>query len=356
MVHGHEASLPWPIAAKQILSTVEELVALFGWSAAWTDAVVEHTWTKSRSGNHFALVTAPGHDSIILKFLSQTPTPNGGFHENWASATASAMEHLRTLLAERPLVAASSPQPLGWMDDPAVVASGFLRGTPFTEFLRDPRHEAWETSALIEGWVETAGAALAVWHAAPIGDAAQYEIARSGTASLRRLRLGPGHRRVLLEYLASKTETIVDLYRDYGPGNLLGAPGGQIVVLDPPAHRQAGPRQKDAADFLFGLDMNLSGRAITGERVTGTARRLVLRKAFLRGYRETSGIDLLEGRGGALLSSFEAAGSFGMVRKRVRASKAAHVSRRRRWMSAAWAARNGATHRISARRQINNDW
>lgn len=335
---GHLRPLLAAPSPSQIRWISETLMGRFGWDAAWSDPIIERMWRKERSGNHFVQVAAPECDPIVLKFLSPAEMDHGD-----VGAVAAAMNDLAAILAGYRSLAAISPRSVGWLDDPPVVASQSVFGTRFTEFLRDPDHPAWHTG-ITSTWVENAGAALAAWHDTGLDLRGGRDAALAATVStMRRLRLGKSQTRALADYVQAQPQMIARRYRDFGPGNLLGISDGSIAVLDPPVQPELAARQRDIADFLVGVEMNLAGRAVEG--VAGRRDPSFLRDAFVRGYRELSGVDPLEGCGSGLLALFESRRSLGVARKRATGRPGGDLSLRRRWLSAWWAARHGVARR-----------
>ena len=340
-----------PLTDGDIEAIVLRLGFDFGWDPVWNEPITEHLWTNGRTGNSFARIKARHtSDRILLKWLG----PRDGEATGLSAVTptvAKYLDDLSSLFADRCPTVALAPRPLGWLEQPQVIAMEFIEGTELAEVAGQPDHEFWDTPEVISGWVGSAAEALATFHDhGPTGHAVEEAAIAVLSEKLRRYRLSAVRRKDLLDY-AMGPRVVAPRYQDFGPGNLLGLQDGGIAVLDPPLELDLAPRHRDLAHFLFLIRRDLAGIDVDTRRTVGPERGMGIRRDFLASYEANSGFPVEDGRGKALLAMYESFEAFGVAR-RIAAGRDYLPRSWSRWQAAAWAARTSLASRVRAVRAL----
>jgi hypothetical protein len=202
---------------------------------------------------------------------------------------------------------------VAWADDPPTIVTPFIDGDDVVSIMRRRDDPAWQDHMI--HWMSQAGAMLSAYHATEERPATDEEIEEAANDARRvahRVRVSPDVVREILEGIDPIRRTARS-YGDFGPGNLLGTPDGELYLLDPPVQPPRALIHRDLGNFVFELRRQLTGHGFT--RHPPLAERFPpLREALLDGY--SGGGDRLHRYDLALIALFEARRCAGMARKR----------------------------------------
>lgn len=274
----------------------------FHWASRVESFVVVDTWQRSRSLALFYRVLGVPDD---LNLVAKTDV-------RWSAQDAEnlylVMQDLCHLLDSARIEGTACIRPLGWSPSPPLVVMPYVNA----EELRGVIRRGFEVHQMREQ-ISRAGAMLAAFHGAhPVVEGKECSRARSDALNLAG-RLPGGNRRALalLERVGHRTAY---RYGDVTPSNMLLAPDGKLLMIDPPMAAIPSLIHRDIGNFLFELRKQLAGRGVTpGVQRNGFTD---LRDAFLDGY---VGATLPFGEADhSLIALFEFRRAAGTVRKRLR--------------------------------------
>jgi hypothetical protein len=284
------------------------------------------TWERERSGSSFhRMIGRPSGPDLLVKLVA-----------NWTPADAQrmfeAMVDLADTIDAAEIEQGQAVRPLGWADTPPMVVMPYVEGTDLVSLLRQPDHETWVEN--VPAWIKRAGMMLAAFHAPHLTET-DTDIATAGNEVRElaaRFRIDDAaiegiFNRIDWRHRCSRS------FGDFGPGNLLGAPNGDLYLLDPPDQAATALIHRDLANFIFEMRRQLAGRGFTRSRpIPGQFE--ALRSAFIEGYSVWHEEPLAAGDE-ALIALFEMRRAAGMARKRFP----------RRPGDAAWFARSALARR-----------
>jgi hypothetical protein len=222
-----------------------------------------------------------------------------------------AMTHLDDIILEANIPASHGLRPLAAFEDPAMIVTPYVEGEDLVSIMRRPEDPAWRWMA---DWMNRAGAMLAAYHlsSAPPGTSAIEEAKEDARDAARHVRARVG----IVDQLARNVDIEFRCrpsYGDFGPGNLLGTPQGELYLLDPPVGPPYALVHRDLGNFVFELRRQLAGRGFTPHPPLH-GRFPQLHSSFLTGYSEAG--EPLNEQDLGLITLFESRRALGMARKR----------------------------------------
>jgi hypothetical protein len=323
-----------PTAAK-ISEVLGQLQEDFGWSERAERFDLVDTWDRPRSGSLFyRMKGAPVGPDLVVKVVP-------GWSHGSARRAYRAMADLDEVIASGRLEDARGVRPVGWADDPPLVAMPYVESLDLVSIIRRPTHPAWKNGDL-ERWIIQAGTILATFHVTPPAGWRPYvaEAEEEARKVARRLWVSETEVDRLLAAVRSDGRAR-RRYGDFGPGNFQCAEDGSLYLLDPPLDDPTSLIHRDISNFLFETRRQLAGRGFTPSApVRGWFPDF--RDRFLHGYaRAVPGFELGPGDE-ALLALFEMKRAVAMSRKRFP----------RRATDAVWFARLALRRRRDLRRAL----
>lgn len=307
--------------------TLLDLQSSFSWPVTAGSYEQIATWERSRSGSVFyRFAGAPSGPEVLVKMASD-------WGEEDAEGIFGAMADLVEIIDAAHIKGGRGVRPLAWGDNPPLVAMEYVVGTDVVSILREPTHEAWSED--LRNWMGIAGGMLAAFHASrltsPLEDISTARQEATALASRYRIKVAA------IERILNQVDwrhRCARSFGDFGPGNLLGTPDGDLYLLDPPDRPTTALIHRDLANFVFELRRQLAGRGYTRSRpITGVFDQL--RSAFISGYSANWPEEPLGGGDEALIALFELRRAAGMARKRFP----------RRVRDSAWFARSALARR-----------
>jgi len=308
--HVHPLSRP----VHQVLSEddVSEILGRmqdrFPWPETAERFVIAGRWGSRTASLYRCNGASTGRPDVMLKVGRDWTT-------EIARATHDEMEGLGRALHVAGPIPVNVPTALGWDAHPPLVCTSYVEGTDVYFLLADLTHPAWTTSDRqpIEV-LEACGRALGAYHARfapdPNDPAAREQALRGFERAARTLGVG----RATVDRLADGL-VLSRGFGDFGPHQFRLTDSDQLFLLDPPVAETFEPVHQDVARFLFGLTKILGQDARAGRQQRRSASDL--RKAFIRGYRETGPTDPSDQRGRWLVQLYEGAAAAGMAHQRL---------------------------------------
>jgi hypothetical protein len=302
-------STPPPTAA-EVSDLLSRLQERFDWDTRATTYEVTAHWLRRSGAAFYRMHGSPGGLDLVVKL-------GMGWQTGDAERMFQSLVELDDLIGREGVDGWRAIRPTGWSDDPPCIVMPHVAGSDLVSILRDPGDRAWKSDgSLLRTWMGSAGGMLAAYHrsGAPcppdeldvVGDEV-LDLAgrmRVRNSSISRIMSG-----------AEWRVRCAGLFRDFGPGNLLGAPDGNLYLLDPPDGRQPGLIHRDLGNFLFETRRQLAGHGFTNSRPV-RGRFSELRAAFLDGYVAASANGGFDRDDEALIALYELRRAAGMARKR----------------------------------------
>ena len=251
------------------------------------------------------MIGLPSGPEVLVKFGT-------GWDQVEAEDSYRAMLDLAEAISDARIEGAHAIRPLAWAASPPAVVLPYVPGTDLVTLLRDPHAEEW---AHMTVWMRRAGALLAAYHSShpspPNADIAPANEEVLATGS--RMRIPTPAIENLMNEIDWRHSCSLS-FGDFGPGNLLGTPQGDLYLLDPPEHPSIALIHKDLGNYSFELRRQLAGHGYTRNRPV-RGRFDQFRAEFLAGYAEHSSYRL-DSCDEALIALFEMRRARGMARKR----------------------------------------
>jgi hypothetical protein len=264
-------------------------------------------WERSRSGTRFYRFRVdPDGREVLVKT-----------GDDWTAADAERLSQAQASLADAISYAgvpdADVIRPHGWVPTPPLLVMPYVEATDLVSLLRQPDRPEWTS---MHKWIRAAGAMLAAFHRAnrPVSADDVPASLDEVTETARKMRLRGDLVAGLLEE-ADWRSHCYGAYGDFGPGNLLGEPGGTVHLIDPPVEARLAPFHRDLGNFLFEMRRQLAGHGYTRSKPV-RGRFDDLRKSLLEGYVGTSLVERLRPADRALISLYEMRRAAGMARRR----------------------------------------
>jgi hypothetical protein len=296
-----------PTEVSDLLCTLQER---FGWESDASRFEATAHWQRRSGAIFYRMLGSPGGLDVVVKVGT-------GWEPGHAERMFRSMGELEELIAAARIDRGHAIRPIGWADDPPSIVMPYVEGSDLVSILRDPTHQAWEADRrILRTWMVSAGAMLAAYHGA--GDPCSHEEIEAAGADLVDLARRMLVRRSSITRVLAAADwrhRCAGLFGDFGPGNLLGAPDGDLYLLDPPDRRISALIHRDIANFIFEMRRQLAGRGFTSSR---PVRRAFpeLRSLFISGYAGASARGVLNQDDEALIALFELRRAGGMARKR----------------------------------------
>ena len=289
-----------------VAALLESLQSKFDWpDQAQTFESVDQ-WERTRSGTvFFRMIGAPSGPEVLVKIGT-------GWDQREAENSYRAMLGLADAISDADIEGGHAIRPLAWAPSPPAVVLPYVPGTDLVTLLRQPDSAEWEH---MTSWMHRAGALLAAYHLAH-ATPSNADIAPADEEMLeagRRMRIPASTIGNVLNQVDWRHRCALS-FGDFGPGNLLGTPEGDLYLLDPPEHPSLAVIHKDLGNFLFELRRQLAGRGYTRTRPVG-GQFDKFRTELLAGYAEHSSTGLGP-CDEALITLFEMRRARGMARKR----------------------------------------
>lgn len=298
---------PTPTEVSGLLRSLQER---FGWESGASRFEATARWQRRSGATFYRMLGSPGGLDVVVKVGTS-------WEPGYAERMFRSMVELEELIAAAGIDGGYAIRPMGWVDDPSSIVMPYVEGSDLVSILRDPADQAWKVDRnILRTWMVSAGSMLAAYHGT--GDRCSHEEIEGAGADV----LDLARRMLVRRSSITRVMTAADwrhrcagLFGDFGPGNLLGSPGGDLYLLDPPDRRKSGLIHRDIANFIFEMRRQLAGHGFTSSRPV-RRRFAELRSLFLSGYAGASVHGVLDRNDEALIALFELHRAGGMARKR----------------------------------------
>jgi hypothetical protein len=300
-------SLPTAAEMSDLLSGLQER---FDWETRESAYEITAHWQRRSGAAFYRVLGSPAEVDLVVKV-------DMGWQAGGAERMFRSMIELEELIGREEVEGWRAIRPMGWADDPPAIVMPHVAGLDLVSILRDPSHRAWGSDqSLLRAWIGGAGGMLAAYHRSG-GPCLPDELEVAGGEVLelaRRMRIRSSSISRIMAGVDWR-HRCAGLFRDFGPGNFIGAPDGTLYLLDPPDGREPGLIHRDIGNFLFEMRRQLAGHGYTNSRPV-RGRFTELRTAFLDGYVAESAHGGFGGDDEALIALFELRRAAGMARKR----------------------------------------
>ncbi len=255
------------------------------------------------------------------------------FGDDWSAADAHFVadeeERVRRLFTALPAGPLEVPPALGWSDEPAAVALGFVEGDTLFQILGDRGHPQW--NAGVAAFVELTalcGQAIGAYHTAEpaVDDETITQVARDDLLTAAR-RAGISKSTIL------EIEPGLERARGYrfSPNDFIVKPDGTLVMLDPPHVRKYDYLQRDVSAFTYELHRALIGDGpLTPDHVNADLLAS-LRTSFLSGYAATGPTSMVSQLDDWMIRFYEVSRITGLAYARMRRRQPMAAASPLRW-------------------------